>query len=187
MFVENVFEECLTFFQKVDKVSSLEYWFWKRGTTRTTSIEHVPPTSFGFVACGAKMEPQRRQTWASCSSLHLNRRSCNRKEVPCANLFVCPQRKKKTKSEWCVFLSRQKWSKSDPKVIQKWSKSDRNKNDPQVTTTTCTNTYNESRSISPKRMPPPTFLPLIGCRVKLLMAPVERTWLLSLTMCLNRW
>ena len=25
MFVENVFEECLTFFQKVDKVSSLEY------------------------------------------------------------------------------------------------------------------------------------------------------------------
>ena len=108
MFVENVFEECLTFFQKVDKVSSLEYWFWKRGTTRTTSIEHVPPTSFGFVACGAKMEPQRRQTWASCSSLHLNRRSCNRKEVPCANLFVCPQRKKKTKSEWCVFLSRQK-------------------------------------------------------------------------------
>ena len=30
MFVENVFEECLTFFQKVDKVSSLEYWFWEK-------------------------------------------------------------------------------------------------------------------------------------------------------------
>jgi hypothetical protein len=37
MFVENVFEECLTFFQKVDKVSSLEYWFWKEGGSRNTN------------------------------------------------------------------------------------------------------------------------------------------------------
>jgi hypothetical protein len=38
-----------------------------------------------------------------------------------------------------------------------------------------------SLSISPKRIPPCLFRPLMGCLVKELMGPIARTWLLSLT------
>ena len=34
-------------------------------------------------------------------------------------------------------------------------------------------------------MPPPSLRPLMGCLVRGLMGPVDRTWNLSLTMCLS--